>query len=567
MSLDFAILLPLVVLAGGSCMFFVGGPYLVQRRIWPLLCLFVLLSAGICVAITARGFARRPDVLLSQPIMPDPDSAALAASAPSLLAGRFALTCEFLILASAMLMTMAALVREDGNRSSSRTFGLLLLSTAGVMLTAVANDLIIAAMALEVATLPALLMLWFGRRSTAADEAASKALFLHALSALLLLIGVALVYGLTSETNLTSVAQMLAESPVPSGSLEEVEHARNLLRGKAMLGNGAIVFLAAGLGLRLVAAPFHLGAVDVAAGAALWSSGWLAAAPRLAAFIALVRMLLEPLVNFEATGQVLLMVLAGLTMLIGGAAALTAGTIRRLFTGLLMSQGGFALVGLAVAFWDVANPQQGIDAGGGFPPGLSASLLFVATTLLSACGIVAVLVYLSSRRGEIEYVDELAGLVRAEPAAAVCLLLFTLSLTGVPPLAGFWARLFVLASCVSAYVDTTNALLSGFSYAFAVLALLGVCHLLCTAAICYRLAATMFITGQGARPRPAGGQPALAAGVIAAGILLATGLIPGPALGWFERIELINRAEFTREAGSADLPANRPPEARVLPER
>jgi NADH:ubiquinone oxidoreductase subunit 5 (subunit L)/multisubunit Na+/H+ antiporter MnhA subunit len=190
-----------------------------------------------------------------------------------------------------------------------------------------------------------------------------------------------------------------------------------------------------------------------------------------------------------------------------------------------MSQVGLVLVGLSVGCWEAAHPAAA--AGGGLTGGIAAAGFQLAASLLAMVGLGAVLAYLTRRDRPLVYLDDLAGLVRSEPLAAGCALVFLLSLAGMPPFPGFWGRLLIVGSAFSV---TTGPEAPGPDRGFVMLAGVALLSTLSTAAVYFRIVRILFFEPQAGRQRPAGGRAALAAGVLAAVLTVGAGLFPGQAL-------------------------------------
>jgi len=167
-------------------------------------------------------------------------------------------------------------------------------------------------------------------------------------------------------------------------------------------------------------------------------------------------------------------------------------------------------------------------------------------------GLFAVLVYLARPHRQIEYVEDLTGLHRSEPLAAVCAAVFLLGLAGVPFLPGFWGRMLLLSASLSVQMESARFALPVSHPGFVLLSLVAVINLLMTAAVYLRIVVVLFLKGQVARPRPSGGQPALAAAMLAALLTVGLGLLPGPALGYLENVEHADRP--IRRQSEASLP-------------
>lgn len=293
-------------------------------------------------------------------------------------------------------------------------YALLAFATAGGMLMGVAGDLIMLYVGLELLSLSSYALVGLLRRETSL-EASLKYFLNGALASGLLLFGFSLFFGLTGTTSLREMAGLLAEG------------------GLSWLGAAALMLVAAGLGFKLAVVPFHLWVPDTYQGAPTPVSAFLAVASEGAAVAAILRVFFAALGPLRADWADLLAVLAVLTMTVGNLAALHQRNAKRLLAYSSISHAGFILAGIATAG----------------PTGMAAAMFYVLAYAFMNVGAFAVLAALSSQ-GEGEELDDLAGLGRRDPVLAFVMLLFVLSLLGIPPLAGFWAKLYVFRAAVEA---------------------------------------------------------------------------------------------------------------------
>jgi NADH:ubiquinone oxidoreductase subunit 2 (subunit N) len=195
------------------------------------------------------------------------------------------------------------------------------------------------------------------------------------------------------------------------------------------------LLIVTGLAFKLAAVPFHFYAPDVYQGTSHASAGLLAVAPKLAGLVVLIRI---TAVIRPATGDFawqVLAVMAIVSMTWGNVMALWQREIRRMLAYSSIAHAGYLLIGLAVACGPV------VEAGGGPIDGFSAAIFYMIAYSLATLGAFAALVHLSGRDGDVRLVEQLAGVAKSAPAVALSFAVFMLSLTGIPPLAGFWGKL------------------------------------------------------------------------------------------------------------------------------
>lgn len=352
---------------------------------------------------------------------------------PAEPAGGLILDCLGLYLRWLSLAVMALLVLVGSSAASrhqgSEYLGTLLLLGAGLMTAAVADNLVLLFLALELVSIPTYILLCLGRSDAANYEAAAKYFFLSLLASALVLYGMSFLYGASGSLDLRDIRARLAALP-----LQEAYWG-----GWVKIG---IVFLLAGLGFKIAAVPFHFYAPDVYQGTTYPNAAVLAAAPKIAGFTALVRVLVEaiPMMDGYTLSWRVVMALGILTMTLGNLTALWQEHLRRLLAYSSIGQAGYILAALTVGLGgaDVSSREDG----------LAAVLLYLAVYALAAIGAFSVLEGLRRTGRPVETLDDLAGLSRHRPWAAAGLAVFMFSLAGVPPLAGFWGKWAVVLGAI-----------------------------------------------------------------------------------------------------------------------
>jgi len=522
------LLLPQTILASLACLFILGGTFRVSARSWgPLALVALALSAGALV------YTSRIDIASESP-------STLAVSRTALSVG-----FQWSSLVIGALLVLMSMQAQSESKTAGEFYGMLLLVLAGLLLVSAANDLVLIFLALELISVPTYVLLYLGGRDYANQEAAAKYFMLSVLSAAVLLYGFALLYGLTGTTHLTGIFEVLSatyrDSSVPSGMPS---------MGGSVLGIMALVLIAAGLGFKMAAVPFHFYAPDVYEGTSAFNAGLLAIVPKAAGLFALIRIVSESMVGFETTGQQLMLILAGITMTGGNCLALLQTNVRRMLAYSSVAHAGYMLIGIAVGFWDAWNPDLRLDGtasnvpafdltGSGFTGigmlgGSQASLFYLLAYSLANVGLFAVLVYLGRPGKQIDYVDDLTGLAKSQPLVATIAALCLFSLAGIPPLPGFWAKLSVFSSAISVRQEVADSLFAVHP-AFAILAVVGVINAAIGAVYYLRLVSAMFLNDPLSTPRPGGGRSALMAICCSAVLLVAFGILPGPVFRFLQQ--------------------------------
>ncbi len=325
--------------------------------------------------------------------------------------------------------------RFDPIRSTGGEFAaFFLFSLAGVMLCASADDLIWLFLALELTSLPTYVMVALSTSRQRSGESAVKYFFLGAFGAAVFLYGFALMYGATGTTMLPEIAASFAS-------------------GRAgVLGIAGLTLALVGVAFKMAAAPMHFYAADVYEGSSAPVAAHLAFAPKAAGLVSAMLLLACAGWGFgdglpEAV-RVVVWVMAAVTMTVGNAMALLQSSVKRMLAYSSVAHSGYMLVGL------VAGPGTG--ASSIWTNGLSASLFYMLCYGLMNVGAFAALAALERGQGadgetiELETVDDLRGLCKARPWVGWGFVLSVLSLLGFPPLLGFFAKLFLFTSAISA---------------------------------------------------------------------------------------------------------------------
>jgi NADH-quinone oxidoreductase subunit N len=319
----------------------------------------------------------------------------------------------------------------------------VLIIVAGVSLVGAANDLIALFLALEMISIPTYVLLYLPRHDDAAQEASLKYFLLSVFSSGLLLFGFSYLFGLTGTTNIAGILQVL--------------HTSHSDDAKTVTGLAQVAMLAitAGLGFRITAVPFHFYAPDVFQGTSTSGAAFLSYIPKIAGFVALVRVFGfvvpagvaltadHPLAGIGLSEQVptLFWFLATLTMVIGNILALLQDNLKRLLAYSSIAHAGYMLVALASAPY--------LSAADSSTSGVSALLFYLIAYGTMSFGIFAVILMLHRPERPVEMVDDLAGLSQSHPGIALMLTAICLSLIGFPLTVGFTGKFLVFFGAIS----------------------------------------------------------------------------------------------------------------------
>jgi NADH-quinone oxidoreductase subunit N len=305
---------------------------------------------------------------------------------------------------------------------------LMLFSLLGMMVMVSAASFLTLYLGLELMSLCLYALVALDRDSPLATEAAMKYFVLGALSSGLLLYGMSMIYGATGSLAITEVAR---EATRLSASTAD--------RDFLVFGT---VFMVAGIAFKLGVVPFHMWLPDVYHGAPTPVTLFIASGPKLAAFGMAVRLLVDGLAGLAADWQQMLALLALLSMALGNITAIAQVNLKRMLAYSAIAHMGFMLLGLLSGLVE-GNWLNRNEA-------YSAALFYVLVYAVMSVGAFGMLLYLSRAGFECENLDDLRGLNRRSPWYAFMMLLVMFSLAGVPPTAGFYAKLSVISAAVSA---------------------------------------------------------------------------------------------------------------------
>jgi NADH-quinone oxidoreductase subunit N len=295
---------------------------------------------------------------------------------------------------------------------------LLLLSISGAILMAAANDLIVLFLGLEILSFALYVMAGFARTEVKSEEASLKYFLLGAFASAFLLYGIALVYGATQTTNLDSIRNVLAQG---------------ITVRPMMLGGVAMLIV--GLGFKAAVIPFHQWTPDVYEGAPTSVTAYMAAAAKIGAFAAILRVF-DVLVPLSSYWLPAIQTLAILTMIFGNLLAVTQTNVKRLLAYSSIAHAGYLLVAVAA----MAHQNTGGSGADAHTLAISGAMFYLFAYTFMTLGSFGVLVYLSGRGRDYQHIDHLKGLSRHDPLAAYAMLFFMLSLGGIPPTMGFMGK-------------------------------------------------------------------------------------------------------------------------------
>jgi NADH-quinone oxidoreductase subunit N len=316
----------------------------------------------------------------------------------------------------------------DRNLFKGEFVTLLLFGLLGMMVMISANSFLTLYLGLELMSLCLYAMVALNRDSAASTEAAMKYFVLGALASGLLLYGMSMIYGATGTLTITDVAKQVTRL-----SAHSADHTFLVF---------GLVFIVAGLAFKLGVVPFHMWIPDVYHGAPTAVTLVIGTAPKLSAFAIAIRLLVNGLLDLAVDWQQMLIVLSVLSMALGNIAAIAQSNLKRMLAYSTIAHMGFMLLGLlsGVVGGNWLNKDEAY----------AAAMFYTVIYVLTSLGSFGMLLYLSSKGFECENLEDVKGLNRRNPWYAFLMLIAMFSLAGVPPTAGFYAKLAVLSAAVSA---------------------------------------------------------------------------------------------------------------------
>jgi NADH-quinone oxidoreductase subunit N len=331
---------------------------------------------------------------------------------------RLTTTMKALVLIGAAVTLLMSRAYFENVKSWRFEYPILVsLATLGMMLMISANDLMALYVGLELQSLALYVVAAFQRDSVRSTEAGLKYFVLGSVASGMLLFGASLIYGFCGGTAFVQISAALLE-----GKSHEVG---------TIIG---LVFVVAGLAFKISAVPFHMWTPDVYEGAPTPVTAMFAVAPKIAAISLTVSVLMGPFRPLLVQWQQIIIVASIMSMVLGAFAALRQQNIKRLMAYSSIGNVGYVLLGLA----------------SGTEKGVQSVVFYLSIYLVMTLGVFAVILMMKRKNVMVESVSDLAGLGKTHPMMALAMLIFMFSLAGIPPLAGFWGKLYIFMAAIEA---------------------------------------------------------------------------------------------------------------------
>ncbi len=354
----------------------------------------------------------------------------------------FSVFVETIFLVTAILVVlMAPAYLKERALPFGEFYALLSFAVLGMMFTAKSTDLISLFVSIELMVIAVYILAGLARREKRSNEAALKYFLLGAFASSILVYGMSWLYGISGQTNFVKIAAFLKTANLNSPLL--------LI---------TLCLLIAGLGFKVALVPFHAWTPDAYEGAPTPATAFMSVGPKVAAFAAILRVFITAMGPVQPNYSLVFGILAALTMTVGNLIAIQQSNIKRMFAYSSIAHSGYILVGLAAA-----RPGNATE-------GIAAMLFYLFVYSFMTLGAFAIVAYVQAGQVQAETFDDYRGLWYRAPLTAIAMTIFVLSLTGVPPLAGFIGKIYLLYAVVHAnmiwlaVVIAVNSAISAFFY-------------------------------------------------------------------------------------------------------
>lgn len=363
---------------------------------------------------------------------------------PMLAVDTMALFFKVLAALTVALVSLSAVEYINARTPFRGEFYVLtLLAGLSLMLLSAATNLVMIYLSLEFLSISSYILTGYLRQDNRSTEAALKYFLYGAVASGVMLYGFSLLYGATGSVDLATIQSTLATSSAATGFLIVT----------------TVVMILTGFGFKIALVPFHQWSPDAYEGAPTPVTAFLSVGPKAAGLAVLIRVMVVALPEYSVNWTVILAIVAILTMTLGNLVALWQTNMKRMLAYSSIAQAGYMLIGLAA--WSSQRGEQFDDVNG--------ILLYLLAYLFTNLGVFTVVIILENKLGTADIADY-AGLIRRSPFLSIALLIFFLSLVGIPPTGGFMGKLFVFGAAINqglyllAGVGILNSVISVYYY-------------------------------------------------------------------------------------------------------
>jgi NADH-quinone oxidoreductase subunit N len=408
---DLLVILPELIVVAAACLVLVLDPITPFSR-KDLLAWLSLGALALCIGLTGGQIS-----VLNTRVLAFSDLVVVDAYA------RFWKLLLYGVTGLTILMSLPYLKAE--RLQLGEYYGFILLALSGMMVMVSAADLLTIYLGTELMSLSLYVMAGLKRSSPRSLEASAKYFVLGAFSSGLLLYGISLLYGIAGSTRLASIAGAIGNRGFDDPLL--------LI---------TTILLAVGFGFKLAIVPFHMWTPDVYQGAPTSVTAFMAVASKAASFAAFLRVFVEGLGGLKADWSALFLLLCLVTLILGNVVAIVQTNLKRMLAYSSIAHAGYALIGLVAA-------GRGMGESGG-TSGLASVMLYLVLYAFMTLGAFAVIGMFRKGGLEGEDIEDFSGLAKRQPLAALLMLVFMVSLAGIPPTAGFIGKFYVFMAAVEA---------------------------------------------------------------------------------------------------------------------
>jgi len=426
---DLVVILPELLVVGMACLLLVLDPITpaIKKDLLAWMSLGVVV---VCSVVTMSGFGGRVMAFSDLVVV---DSYAV-----------FWKMLLYLVSGLTILLSMGYLKEEKIQLAEYYAF--VLLALTGMMVMVSGADLLTIYLGIELMSITLYIMAGFKRFEARSIESSAKYFVLGAFSSGILLYGISIVFGVTGSTRLVEIAAVV--------------NGRGIDDPLVVI---ALMLLIVGFGFKVAAVPFHMWTPDVYEGAPTSVTAFMAVASKAASFAAFLRVLLEAFGGIKPNWNLLILVICLITVALGNLVAIVQTNVKRMLAYSSIAHAGYALIGVVVAGW------VGIDAAVS-AQGMSSLMLYLAIYSFMTMGAFAMVAILRKGGLEGEEIEDFTGLAKRHKGGAFLMLVFMVSLAGIPPTAGFIGKFYLFMAAVNAglawlaIVGLVFAAISAFYY-------------------------------------------------------------------------------------------------------
>ncbi len=406
---DLVTIAPELIVAFVACLLLVLEPVTPSTR-KDLLAWMSLATLAVCFIVTASSLGDR-----------------VYAFSDLVVVDRYASFWKLLLyVVSGMTILLSIGYLKEERMDLAEFYGFVLLSLTGMLIMVSGADLLVIYLGIELMSIPLYVMAGFKRFEARSVESSAKYFILGAFSSGLLLYGISLIFGAAGSTRLVEIAAVIG--------------ARGLDDSMILI---ALTLVIVGFGFKVSAVPFHMWTPDVYQGAPTSVTAFMAVASKAASFGAFLRVMLEGFGGMKPNWSGLILGVCVLTLILGNLVAIVQTNVKRMLAYSSIAHAGYALIGLVVAGW--VGTEAGASA-----KGVSGMMLYLAVYAFMTFGAFTLVAILRRGDCEGEDLDDFAGLAKRHKGAAFLMLLFMVSLAGIPPTAGFIGKFYLFMAAVNA---------------------------------------------------------------------------------------------------------------------